>query len=188
MNFIETKLSGAFIIEPERREDERGFFARTFCRSEFEERGLDARLVQCNVSSNRRKGTLRGMHYQAAPHAEAKLVRCARGAVYDVIIDLRPGSHTFAQWVAVELTPSDCRMLYIPEGFAHGFQTLEDDTELTYQMSEFYHPEAASGVRWDDPAFAISWPLDVSMISAHDRNYPDFRLPESSGQGFFCKP
>jgi dTDP-4-dehydrorhamnose 3,5-epimerase len=170
--FTETKLKGAFVIEPERIEDERGFFARTFCEREFEARGLNARVAQCSISFNRKKGTLRGMHYQVAPHEEAKLVRCTRGAIYDVIIDLRADSPTFRQWVAVELTEDNRRMLYIPEGFAHGFQTLEDNTEVFYQISEFYHPESARGVRWDDPAFGIDWPPeDQRVISARDQDY-----------------
>lgn len=171
MVFTETKLKGAFIIEPEFLRDERGFFARTWCRQEFTSHGLNPRLVQCNISFNRRKGTLRGMHYQATPHAEAKLVRCTRGSIYDVIIDLRPESPTFKQWAASELTESNRLMLYIPEGFAHGFQTLEDDTEVFYQMSEFYHPESARGIRWDDPAFLITWPLSCLTVSTKDNSY-----------------
>lgn len=183
MNFTETKLRGAFFIEPVRHEDERGFFARTWCRREFEERGLDAGLAQCGISYNRKKGTLRGMHYQNPPYSETKLVRCTRGAVYDVIIDLRPGSPTFGRWVAAELTETNRRILYVPQGFAHGFQTLGNDTEVAYQVSEFYHPEAAGGVRWDDPAFRISWPLEVTVIAPRDRDYPDFRAPEPEAQG-----
>jgi dTDP-4-dehydrorhamnose 3,5-epimerase len=174
MRFLETALQGAFIIELDRQEDERGFFARTWCQREFIAHGLNPRLVQCNVSFNRRRGTLRGMHYQVAPYAEAKLVRCTRGAIYDVIIDLRPDSPTFTQWIAVELTADNHRMLYIPEQFAHGFQTLEDNTEVFYQMSEFYAPECARGVRWNDPAFAIAWPPAERIISERDRHYPDF--------------
>lgn len=173
--FTETKLKGAFIIEPERLEDGRGFFARTFCQEEFKVHGLNPRVVQCNISFNKKKGTLRGMHYQVAPHKEAKLVRCTRGAIYDVIVDLRPDSPTLKQWVAVELTADNRRMFYIPEGFAHGFLTLEDDTEVFYQMSEFYHPECARAVRWDDPAFGIKWPTaGQRIISAKDRGYPNF--------------
>ena len=173
MIFHETKLKGVYIIEPEWLEDERGFFARTFCQEEFAAHGLNPRVVQCNISFNKKKGTLRGMHYQIAPHEEVKLVRCTRGAIYDVIIDLRPDLPTFKRWVAVELTADNRRMLYIPEGFAHGFQTLEDDTEVFYQMSESYHPECARGVRWDDSAFGIEWPLLDLTISAKDRSYPD---------------
>lgn len=173
MIFVETTLKGAFIVEPEKLEDARGFFARTWCREEFEAHGLNPKLVQCNTSFNKKKGTLRGMHYQAVPHEEAKLVRCTRGTVYDVILDLRPVSPTFGKWVAVKLTAENHRMLYVPEGFAHGFQTLEDDTEVFYQMSEFYYPEAARGVRWDDPAFGIEWPAKPSTISGRDAGYAD---------------
>ncbi|MEP7288551.1 MAG: dTDP-4-dehydrorhamnose 3,5-epimerase [Chloroflexota bacterium] len=174
MIFIETKLPGAFIVELEKRSDERGFFARTWCQDEFEAHGLNTRLVQCNLSFNAFKGTLRGMHYQAAPFAEAKLARCTRGALYDVIVDLRPESPTYKQWIATELTANNYRALYIPEGMAHGFVTLQDDTEIFYQMSEFYHPECAESVRWDDPAFGIDWPYEVQVISAKDANIPDF--------------
>lgn len=160
-------------IEP--REDERGFFARTWCQREFEEQGLNARLVQCSLSFNRRKGTLRGMHLQAAPHAETKLVRCTRGAIYDVVLDLRVGSPTYLQWMAATLTAGDHNMLYVPEGCAHGFLTLADDTEVFYQMSEFHHPESSCGVRWNDPAFGIRWPEPVNVISDRDRTYPDFK-------------
>jgi dTDP-4-dehydrorhamnose 3,5-epimerase len=172
--FTETKLKGAFIVEPEQLEDQRGFFARTWCLREFESHGLNPRSVQCSISFNKKKGTLRGMHYQTAPHEEAKLIRCTRGAIYDVIVDLRPGSATFKQYVAVVLSSENRTMLYIPERVAHGFQTLEDNTEVFYQMSEFYAPEYTSGVRWDDPAFAIEWPADERIIMARDRNYPDF--------------
>jgi dTDP-4-dehydrorhamnose 3,5-epimerase len=176
MIFTEIKLKGAFIIEPERQEDERGFFARTFCQEEFKAHGLNTNWVQCNISFNKKKGTLRGMHYQVAPHEEIKLVRCTMGAVYDVIIDLRPTSTTFKQWVAVELTAENRRMLYIPERFAHGFQTLVDNTEVFYQMSEFYNPESSKGIRWDDPAFNIHWPSNKRIISTRDQQYPDFSL------------
>ncbi|MEA2076403.1 MAG: dTDP-4-dehydrorhamnose 3,5-epimerase [Candidatus Marinimicrobia bacterium] len=172
MKFIETKLKGACIIEPERLEDERGFFARSFCQNEFEAHGMNPRIVQCNVSHNKYKGTLRGMHYQIVPMAEAKLVRCTRGAIYDVIIDLRPESPTYCQWLAEELNAENTKMIYIPEGFAHGFQTLEDATEVFYQISEFYSLEHARGVRWDDPAFGIEWHLDTKIISDKDKNYP----------------
>lgn len=175
MIFTETKLKGAYIIEPEKKADERGFFARTWCQHEFEAQGLNPRLVQCNISYNARRSTLRGMHHQAAPYAEAKLVRCTRGAIHDVIIDLRPDSATYKQYVAVLLDADHHRMLYIPEGFAHGFQTLEDDTEVFYQMSVVYRPEAARGVRWDDPVFSIDWPqAECRHISDRDRNWPDF--------------
>ncbi len=173
MIYIPLRLSDAFLIEPEKREDARGFFARTWCQREFAEHGLNPNLVQCNISFNEQKGTLRGMHYQTAPHEEAKLVRCTRGALYDVIVDLRSESPTFCEWVAVELTQDNHHMLFIPEGLAHGFQTLADDTEIFYQMSEFYHPEAARGARWNDPAFAIDWPLPDPIISEKDRSFPD---------------
>ena len=174
MLFRETKLKGAYVVEPERLEDERGFFARTWCQPEFEAHGLNPRLVQCSISFNRRKGTLRGMHYQAAPHAEAKLVRCTMGAIYDVIIDLRPESDTFRKWVAEELTAENRAALYIPEGLAHGFQTLADNTEVFYQMSESYYPESSRAVRWNDPAFGIEWPLLPTAISSRDLTHPDW--------------
>ncbi|HKR01613.1 MAG TPA: dTDP-4-dehydrorhamnose 3,5-epimerase [Pyrinomonadaceae bacterium] len=173
MHFTETKLSGAFLIDPEKFEDERGFFALSWSQREFMERGLNPCLVECNVSFNKSKHTLRGMHYQASPHAQAKVVRCTRGAVFDVIIDLRAESATFHQWVGVELTANNCRLLYVPEGFAHGFQTLVDDTEIFYQMAEYYAPEAGRGVRWDDPAFGIEWPAaDERIINRRDRSHP----------------
>jgi dTDP-4-dehydrorhamnose 3,5-epimerase len=174
--FTETAFNGVFIIEPERREDERGFFARTWCVREFEGHGLNPRVVQCNVSYNKKKGTLRGMHFQVAPHEEAKLVRCTMGTIHDVIIDLRPTSPTYAKHIAVVLSAQNRRMLFIPEGFAHGFQTLEDHTEVFYQMSEMYAPECARGVRWNDPAFGIQWPDDARIISEGDQRYPDFIL------------
>lgn len=174
MIFTETRLKGAFLIEPERLEDERGFFARTWCQREFEARGLPSRFVQCSLSFNRRRGTLRGLHYQVAPCAEAKLVRCTMGAIYDVIADLRPESSTFKQWEAVELTADNRRMLYIPEGFAHGFQTLTDDTEVFYQISQFYCPEHSRGVRWDDPTFSIEWPGTPSVMSERDQGFSHF--------------
>ena len=167
-------MAGAFVIEAERRMDQRGFFARTFCQQEFEAHGLNAQVVQCNVSFNKCKGALRGMHYQAAPFAEAKLVRCTSGSIYDVIIDLRPSSATFKQYFAVELSAENPRMLYIPEGFAHGFQTLQDDTEVFYQMTQQYSAEHARGVRWNDPAFGIEWPEGERIIIERDQNYPDF--------------
>ena len=176
MIFRPTELAGAYVIDPERLEDARGFFARTWCQREFREHGLNAALVQCSVSFNRVKGTWRGMHYQQAPHEEAKLVRCTRGAICDVIVDLRRDSATFGRHVMVELSAESRRMLYIPERFAHGFQTLEDDTEVLYQMSQFYEPESARGFRWNDPAFAIALPLPVSVVSERDRAYPDFEL------------
>lgn len=174
MNFTETKLQGVFIIDIEPVEDARGFFARTWCQREFEAHGLCMQWVQCNISFNKHRGTLRGMHYQMAPFAEVKLVRCTAGAIYDVIIDLRPSSPTFKRWLSVELAAERQRMLYIPEGFGHGFQTLADASEVFYQMSQFYAPEYARGVRWDDPAFKISWPEDNRIISEKDQGFPDF--------------
>ena len=174
MIFTETPLKGAFVIDLEKRGDERGFFARAFCMNEFAEHGLVNRIAQANLSHNPLRGTLRGMHYQVPPHREAKLVRCTMGAIHDVIIDLRPASSAYKQHVAVLLTAENRRMLYIPEGMAHGFQTLVDDTEVFYQISEFYSPEHARGVRWDDPAFAIAWPPDDRIINDRDRGYSDF--------------
>jgi len=172
MIFKEAKMRGAYIIEPELIEDERGFFARIWSQEEFGSRGLNSKLVQCNSSLNKQTGTLRGMHYQIPPHEEAKLVRCTSGAIYDVIVDLRRDSPTRGQWIGVELTSRNRLMIYVPEGFAHGFQTLEDDTEVFYQVSEYYHPESARGVRWDDPTFSIDWPLGISVISERDRSHP----------------
>jgi dTDP-4-dehydrorhamnose 3,5-epimerase len=175
VEFVETQLSGAFVVNPERREDARGFFARTWCAREFVERGLRATLVQCSISFNRCRGTLRGLHYQAAPHAETKLVRCTMGSIFDVIVDLRPDSPTFTRWIGVELSAANRRMLYIPEGFAHGFQTLEDQSEVFYQMADQYVPDAARGLRWNDPALAIDWPpSDARIVSARDQAFPDF--------------
>lgn len=174
MIFRETPLSGAYVIDVERLEDERGFFARTWCEREYQAHGLNPRLVQCSISFNAKKGTLRGMHYQLPPFAEAKVVRCTRGAIFDVIIDLRRESPTFREHFGITLTPESRTMLYVPEGFAHGLLTLEDETEVLYLISEFYAPEYARGVRWNDPAFAIAWPAPVQVISARDANYPDF--------------
>jgi dTDP-4-dehydrorhamnose 3,5-epimerase len=175
--FRETPLAGVVILEPEPQEDERGFFARTWCAREFAAHGLNPRLVQCSISFNKRKGTLRGMHYQAPPAQEAKLVRCTAGAMYDVVIDLRPRSPTRLRHLAVTLSAANHRMLYVPEGFAHGFQTLEDGTEVEYHMTEFHWPECARGVRWNDPAFGIQWPDPHPIILARDRDYPDMLLP-----------
>lgn len=175
MKFSETPLKGAFVLELERLKDERGFFARSFCRREFAAHGLNPQVVQCNVSYNRKKHTLRGMHYQVGPHQEAKVVTCIQGAIYDVIIDLRPGSPTFCQWFAARLTAANRKMLYIPEGFAHGFQTLKDHSTVYYQMSEFYQPESARGVRWNDPVFGIHWPHPAPLLSPRDQNFPDFK-------------
>jgi dTDP-4-dehydrorhamnose 3,5-epimerase len=174
LRFEPLRLPGAFAIDRMPAEDERGFFARTWCAEEFAAHGLCTRLAQCSVSFNHRKGTLRGMHFQAAQHEEAKVVRCTRGAIYDVLLDLRPSSPTYRQWAAVELTEENGRQLYIPEGVAHGFQTLEDASEVFYHISEPYFPALARGVRWNDPAFAIEWPEDHRTISARDQQYPDF--------------
>jgi dTDP-4-dehydrorhamnose 3,5-epimerase len=173
VKFEELSIPGAFVLEPERLEDERGFFARTWSREELAGRGLSAELVQCGIAYNVRKGTVRGMHFQAAPHAEVKLVRCTMGVIYDVIVDLRPDSPSYRKWAAVELTAENRRMLYIPVGLAHGYQTLADDTEVLYQMSEYYHPESARGVRWDDPAFGVRWPMREGItICERDATYP----------------
>ncbi|HSK80867.1 MAG TPA: dTDP-4-dehydrorhamnose 3,5-epimerase [Thermoanaerobaculia bacterium] len=174
MIFRETPLPGVWVLTPERFEDERGFFARTFCRRDFEARGLDPDIAQCSVSYNHRRGTLRGLHFQIAPHEEVKLVRVTRGAVWDVIVDLRPDSPTFRQHFGVVLSADEGNQLYIPKGMAHGFQTLADATEVFYQISAFYAPEAARGYRWDDPAFAIPWPEPVTVMSEKDRNLPLF--------------
>lgn len=175
VKFQETTIPGAFVIDIEPIADERGFFARAWCAREFEAHGLNPRLVQANVSYNRRRKTLRGMHLQRAPDEEAKLVRCTRGALYDVILDLRPDSPAFGRWVAYELSADNRRMLYIPEGCAHGFQTLADDTEVFYQHSAFYAPESATGVAWNDPAFGIEWPFpDDPILSPKDAAWPPF--------------
>ena len=175
MIFVDLELKGAFIIDIEKHADERGFFARTWDDETMSRRRLADRILQCSVSFNAREGTLRGMHYQADPHAEAKVVRCTRGAIFDVIIDLRPGSDTYTQWAAVELTADNRRSLYVPEGFAHGFQTLSTDSEVFYQISQRYSPESQRGVRWDDPAFGIEWPeVSERTMSDRDRAWPDF--------------
>ena len=176
MKYIRIHLAGAYLIEPEQIADQRGFFARTWCQNEFADKGLNPNLVQCNISYNKMCGTLRGMHYQKAPHGEAKLVRCTQGAVYDVIVDLRSDSNTFTQWFGVELTAENRRALYVPEGFAHGFITLKDNAEVLYQMSEFFHSDYSAGVRWNDSAFEIKWPIDVKVISERDQKYCDFKL------------
>lgn len=177
MIFTPTALAGVWIIDPEPVADERGMFARTWCAREFAEHGLNAQIAQCNVSFNHRRGTVRGMHYQLAPHQEAKLVRCTAGAIFDVALDVRPGSPTWGQHVGVTLCAGERRMLYIAEGCAHGFQTLEDGSEVFYQMSEFYAPALGRGVRWDDPAFDILWPEPVTTINERDRSYPDVSRP-----------
>ncbi|HZS83865.1 MAG TPA: dTDP-4-dehydrorhamnose 3,5-epimerase [Stellaceae bacterium] len=173
MIFTPTRLPGAFLVEPEPHEDERGVFLRTWCAREFAAHGLVAELAQCSVSVSRRAGTVRGLHFQRAPAEEEKLVRCTRGAIWDVIVDLRRQSPAFRQWQAFELTAESYRALYVPKGFAHGFQTLAPDTEVSYQISAFYTPEAADGLRYDDPALAIPWPLPVSVVSQRDRSWPD---------------
>jgi dTDP-4-dehydrorhamnose 3,5-epimerase len=174
MTFHEAKISGVFEIHLEPQLDERGFFARCWCQKEFASHGLNPKLVQCNISFNTRKGTLRGMHYQVAPYSETKLVRCTRGSIYDVVVDLRPQSRTFKNWISVILSAENRSALYIPKGCAHGFLTLEDQSEVFYQMSEIYNAEAARGVRWNDPVFQIAWPAKVDVISERDRTYPNF--------------
>jgi dTDP-4-dehydrorhamnose 3,5-epimerase len=173
--FKETRLKGAFLIEPERVFDERGFFARTFCQEEFRARGLNPSLAQCSLSFNQKRGTLRGLHRQAAPGEEAKLVRCTRGSIYDVIVDVRPGSSTSCQWFACRLSADSYTMLYVPEGFLHGFQTLEDSSEVSYQISVGHRPELSRGARWDDPAFGIDWPSEPAAISERDLSFEPFR-------------
>ena len=175
MIFRETAVDGAWVVEPERRADVRGFFARTWCRREFADRGLHADLAQCNTSWNVARGTLRGLHFQAAPHAEAKLVRCTRGALFDVVLDLRPASPTYLRHDWVTLTWENRLALYVPEGCAHGFQTLEDDTEAFYQMSAAYVPDASRGVRWDDPAFGIAWPITPPILIERDAAWADYQ-------------
>jgi dTDP-4-dehydrorhamnose 3,5-epimerase len=175
MIFAETGLAGVFEVYPEPHSDERGLFARTWCQKEFADRGLSGKLVQCSTSFNARRGTLRGLHYQAAPFAEAKLVRCTAGAIYDIALDLRESSTTFLQWHGAHLNSRNRHALYVPEGCAHGFLTIEDDSEVFYQMTEFYRPESARGVRWDDPAFNIVWPEKITVISDRDRALPDFK-------------
>jgi dTDP-4-dehydrorhamnose 3,5-epimerase len=174
LKFHATELEGAFVIELDRLQDNRGFFARTWCQKEFQDQGLISTVAQANTSFNKRIGTLRGMHYQVEPHQETKLVRCTSGAIYDVIVDLRPQSPTFKRWIAAELTAENGRMLYVPTDFAHGFITLENNTAVHYLVSEFYRPGAERGVRWNDPAFAIKWPRPVEVISAKDAAWPDF--------------
>ena len=174
IRFLPIRLHGAYVIEWEKLEDERGFFARTFCRDEFAAHGLSKTFVQCDVSFNTRKGTLRGLHFQMQPYEEAKLVRCTRGSIYDVIVDIRKESPTYGQWASVELAADAGGMIYIPERFAHGFQTLEDNSEVFYQMSEIHHPECARGLRWNDPALGIRWPISDPIVSTRDAQYPDF--------------
>jgi dTDP-4-dehydrorhamnose 3,5-epimerase len=175
MKLTRLPLGGAHLVELEPVADERGFFARTWCAAEFRSYGLNSKVAQCSISFNRRRGTLRGVHYQVEPHGEAKLVRCTAGVIYDVILDLRPPSVTYLKWLAVELTAANRKMLYIPEGLAHGFQTLTDNTEVFYQISVDHHPEAARGVRWNDPIFGIEWPVRNPIISQQDRSFPDHK-------------
>jgi len=179
MLFKKTSLKDSYIIELELMEDKRGFFARSFCQREFEKHGLNPSIVQCNVSYNKRKGTLRGMHYQVAPYKESKLISCIRGSMYDVIIDLRNDSPTYCKWMSVHLSANSYGLLYVPEGCAHGFQTLEDDTIVFYQMSEFYHPECSRGIGWNDPFFQIKWPIRDIIVSPRDDNYPRFKKDNS---------
>ena len=174
MKFIETRLMGAYVIEPQLLEDERGYFARVYCENEFLAQGLQPQVRQCNISRNREKGTLRGFHYQCQPHAESKLIRCVRGAIYDVIIDLRRNSPTYAGWFAIELSEENRKQLYVPEDFAHGFLTLADETEVFYQMSAFYEPQASRGIRFNDPAFNVVWPYPIHMISDKDAGWSDY--------------
>jgi len=176
MIFTETKLKGAFVIEIEKLMDERGYFARAWCQREFREHGLETNFVQFNVSDSLVKGTVRGMHYQDPPYAETKLVRCTGGAVFDVMVDLRPDSPTFLQWISEILTPENGKMMYIPKGFAHGFQTLANQSMVFYQVSEFFAPDYYRGVRWNEPQLAITWPGDVTVISERDKNWADFDL------------
>ena len=176
MLFTETKLPGAYVIELQKIEDDRGFFARVWCQREFAARGLNPNVVQCNMSFNPKKGILRGMHYQVAPYEETKLIRCINGAIYDVIIDLRPCSATYMQWFGLDLTADNRRMLFVPEGFAHGYQSLGDNSEVFYQVSQFYQPGAERGIRWNDPAFGIMWPeVDHRILSVKDQGWPDFK-------------
>jgi len=174
MIFSKIKLDDAFIIELEKIEDERGFFARSFDAKQFEELGLNPKIVQCNISFNKNRGTIRGMHYQAHPFEEDKIVHCTKGSIFDVIVDLRTKSQTFKKWFGINLSADDYKILYIPKGFAHGFQTLEDNTEVFYQMSEFFMPEYSRGVRWNDDAFKITWPLKPTLISEKDQSYDSF--------------
>ncbi len=174
MIFTETKLLGAYIIEPKKIEDERGLFARVWDKDEFSKIGLDSEIIQSSISLNNKKGTIRGMHYQSKPHEENKIVRCLRGKIFDVIVDLRPDSKSFKEWFSIELTEYNYKMLYIPKGFAHGFQTLEDNTEISYNISQRYDPKSSKGVRWDDKEFGIKWPLKISIISQKDASYPLF--------------
>jgi dTDP-4-dehydrorhamnose 3,5-epimerase len=174
MIFNKTTLSGVLEIDIKPNVDDRGFFARTWCQREFEEHGLNSKLAQCSISFNERKGTLRGVHYQADPYPEAKLVRCTEGAIYELVVDLRPHSSTYKKWISLTLDAKKHNMVYVPEGCAHGFLTLADKTEVLYQISEFYHPDLGRGIRWNDPAFQFVWPQKIEVISERDRSFPDF--------------
>jgi dTDP-4-dehydrorhamnose 3,5-epimerase len=182
MKFTPTEIADVFVVELEKREDDRGFFARGFCQREFEEHGMVSQVVQANISYNKYKGTLRGMHYQVSPYEETKFLRCTKGAVYDVIIDMRPESLSYMKWFGVELTDKNYKMLYVPRNFAHGFQTLEDETEVMYLVSEFYAPQSERGVRFDDPAFNIQWPLEVAQISEKDAAWPNYQVANPVGK------
>jgi dTDP-4-dehydrorhamnose 3,5-epimerase len=176
MIFTETKIKGAFIIDPEPLLDERGFFARSFCREEFRKQGLETDIVQCNISYNKKKGTLRGMHSQVPPFEEAKIVSCSKGSIYDVVVDLRRQSPTFEKWIAAELSEKNFRMVYVPRGCSHGFQTLDDNSIVYYQMTEYFHPECARGLRWDNPSIGIVWPISEMIMSERDKNYQDLKV------------
>ncbi len=178
MIFTETKLKGAFILEIKQIADERGFFGRSWCRKEMEEHGLNGNVVQANTSFSKSKGTIRGLHYQKHPYEETKLMRCTKGAIYDVIIDLRKDSPTFLEWIGVELTENNYKMLYVPEGFAHGFITLADNSEVTYLVTQFYTPGAEAGIRFNDPQFNINWPVEVSTVSEKDKSHPYFNASQ----------
>jgi len=181
MLFQKTPLAGCYVIEPQRIQDHRGFFTRVWCRKELEEQGLKAEVLQSNVGFSLRKGTLRGLHFQRPPHAEVKIVRCTRGAMFDVVVDLRPRSVTHGQWFGIELTEENGKMIYVPEGFAQGYVTLVDNTEMNYHTSKMFDRESATGVRFDDPAFGIQWPIDCAVISDQDRSWPDYdRSPAHS--------
>jgi len=181
MEFTETPIAGAYLIDVRRIGDERGFFGRLWCQKEMAAMGLATHICQSNIGVSTSAGTLRGLHFQKPPHQEVKIIRCPRGAVYDVIVDLRPESPSYLRWYAAELTAENARMLYIPEGCATGYQTLVDDSEICYHTTKFYHPESASGVRYNDPAFAIDWPLEITAISENDKNWPDYQ-PTTEGQ------
>ena len=176
MIFTETKLRGAYLIEVQKNEDHRGFFGRAWCGKEFEAHGLTAKIAQINTSRTKKKGTIRGMHFQVAPYGEAKFIRCTKGRIYDVIIDLRPESPTFTQWIGNELSEDNYRMVYAPEYFAHGFVSLEDECEVYYPVTEFYTPQAERGIRWNDPAFNIKWPVPIEIFTEKDMSHPDFTV------------